>query len=189
MVLNNRARAILHQLFSWRWSWQARNAEKVFELTAEDSEVFGTVLHYTEPKLMYEIWLYDALVILMLGFLDPTNLRHQPRAPELPTGPLWLPSEALTVEELAVEICRSLVYQLGNLSTPAHAFQWSMPLALAYVTLSPNDPIAQWVYAKVLAAPETRRVPWLCYIDRLQGQDPNASISAFACWPIRRHWT
>ena len=85
--LEYRARAILHQLYSWRWSWLARNRDGVFEVDAKDTEAFGTVLRYAQPHLMYDIWLCNALVILLLGFLNPLELlREQHTTPALPTG-------------------------------------------------------------------------------------------------------
>ena len=141
-------------------------------MDAKDTQAFGTVLRYAQPHIMYEIWLCNALVILLLGFLNPLDLlREQHTTPARPTGSLWKPSETLSVQQPAVEICRSLEYLLQNLSAPSAAHQWAMPLALAYVTLSPTDPIAAWVFSKVLASPESRRMPWLCYIRRLEGKD------------------
>lgn len=184
--LEFRARSILHQLFSWRWLWLARNRHGVYEADAQGTEAFGTVLRYQQPQLMYEIWLCDALVILIIGFLHPLGLQEELTTPVPPTGLLWKPSEALTVQQPAVEICRSLEYMLQNPAAPAAVHQWAMPLALAYVTLSPADPIATWTYAKILAAPKSRSMPWTSFIQRLQGTDPDAARELFGCWPINR---
>ena len=78
MDLEYRARAILHQIFSWRWAWQARNANNVFEVDAGQDEVFGTMLHYADPRLMYEIWLCNALLIILLGFLRREQSQEDP---------------------------------------------------------------------------------------------------------------
>ena len=182
-----RARAILHCLFSWRWSWLARNPYGVVEADATNTQAFGTVLRYARPQLMYEIWLCNALVILILAFLRPLDVREPSSTRS--TGTLWKPSGLLNVQQAAVEICRSLEYQLQNLSAPAPDHQWAMPLALAYVTLPNNEPIAKWVFATIQAAPENRRMPWLCYINRLEGNDQDAASDLFARWPIARRST
>lgn len=184
--LEYQARAIQYRLFSWRWDWLARNRSSVLEVESESAEVFGTVFSYSRPELVYETWLCDALMIFILGFLNSSALQERLTTPPRPHGALWKPDEALSAQYLAVEICRSLEYQLEHLSFPAAAHQWAMPVALAYVALSPTDPVAEWVYAKILAAPESRRVPWLLYIERLQGKDQDAAKDLFALWPISR---
>ncbi|KAK4502135.1 hypothetical protein PRZ48_005558 [Zasmidium cellare] len=187
--LEYRARSILHQLFSWRWAWQARNADGVFEEYAGESGVFETMLCYAEPHLLYEVWLCDALLILVIGFLKQGQTQQDCAIPTRLSGKLWMPSDAPSVQELAVEICRSLRYQLQNLWAPAPVHEWTMPLALAYVTLSSDDPIKSWVYRQILAAPERRRVPWLWFIDWLLGQDRDVPSALFARWPVRRPQT
>lgn len=181
--LEYRARAILHQLFSWRWSWQARNLDSVFEVDAKDSTAFDTVLHFANPQLMYEMWLYDALLMLVLGMLNPSHPQDELAAS---TVGMWTPCDTLSVRQPALETCRSLEYQLQNLSAPAPVHQWAMPLALAYVTLPPTDPVAEWVMSKILAAPDSRKIPWLVLIERLRGRDQTAASDLFACWPVKR---
>ena len=186
--LEYRARAILHSLFSWRWSWLARNPVSAIETNPADvrgAEAFGSMLRYTQPQLMYEIWLCDALLILISAYLNSLNLQDRRTTSDFPAGGLWKPDELLDVEHLAIEICRSLEYQLENIFAPVPPHQWTMPLALAYVTLSPVNPIAVWVLSKIQAAPECRRMPWLCYIERLKGKDLDVADDLFACWPIK----
>lgn len=181
--LEYRARAILHQLFSWRWWWQARNLNSVFEIESQNTTAFDTVLRFINPQLMYEIWLCDALLILLLGMLSPSGTQDGFAAL---TSALWTPCETSSVRQPAIEICRSFEYHLQNLSAPAPVHQWALPLALAYVTLPATDPVAEWVMSKILAAPPSRKIPWLVHIERLQGKDQAAARDVFACWPVKR---
>lgn len=181
--LEYRARAIFHQLLSWRWAWQARNHDSVFDVESQDSTAFDTVLHFTHAQLMYEIWLCDALLILVLGILNPCDTSNTSITR---TKALWTPCETSSIRQPAIEICRSLEHQLRNPSASAPVHQWAMPLALAYITIPPADPIAQWVMSKILAAPGNRKIPWLLLIERLQGRDQTAASNVFACWPVKR---
>ncbi|KAF2159362.1 hypothetical protein M409DRAFT_30110 [Zasmidium cellare ATCC 36951] len=144
------------------------------------------MLHYAEPHLMYEIWLCDALLIIVLGFLNPVQPQEDFARAGRPSGKLWTPCETSSVREPAIEICRSFEYQLQNLWAPSPVHQWAMPLALADVTLQSTDPIKAWVLRQILAAPDRRRVPWLWFIEWLLGQNREAPVNLFASWPVRR---
>lgn len=170
-----RAYAILHQLYSWRWSWEARNRNAVFEKAAQDGNVFDTSLHFDHPYLLYDILLYDALLILVLRYLEGRNHPSQLQEPIRPAGPLIRPDQIVSVQQPAIEICRCLDYQMLYPGSFAPIHQWALPLALAYITLPPTSPIAQWVRSRVDTAPERFSIPWSLYVDRLRCQDPDHS--------------
>lgn len=180
-------RSVLSKLHSWRWSWDARNRHSVFEINANKTSPFQTVLYYACPTLMYEIWLYNALLIILFGLLEAIGVREAggPRRHRL-AGPLLRPGEENTSETAAIEICRSFEYQLRNLSAPAPFHQWATPLALAYVTLDPNEPVALWVLERVQAAPKGRSFPWLVHIGHLQGRGDDTVDDVFARWPVTK---
>lgn len=67
---------------------------------------------------MYEIWLYNALHIPVLGLLRRHNSALEDSPPNL-SGPLLDPGEARSTVDAAVEICRSFEYQLRNFSAAA----------------------------------------------------------------------
>ena len=183
-----RTHAVLNKLYSWRWSWEARNHRFVFEVNADKSSPFDSVLYYAHPLLMYEIWLCNALLIILFGLLKPFE---SPNPTVLGThdlsGPLRKPGQESTAQAAAIEISRSFEYQLRNLSAQAPVHQWAMPLALAYVTLESSGPIAEWIMAQVHAAPPCRSRPWLLHVNRLQEGRKNASRTVFAEWPIDAH--
>lgn len=181
----SRIRAVLNQLYSWRWSWEARNQNAVFEVSGDDLSPFETVLHYAFPLLMYEIWLYNALQILVLDLLAPLDFPSSPQRHGR-SGLLLLPGKAESPQSAAIEICRSFEYQLLHLDAHGAVHQWAMPLALAYVTINSTDPVAIWVLRKIHAAPIGRSRPWLLHIGRLQGIDRDAMGNIFSRWPVSR---
>ena len=174
-VYRARAQAILHQLYSWRWTWEAQNANAVQAEPALSTNVFATVFSWTHSHLMYEIWLYDALLILLLKFINPPHMDdlHTNQGPQKES--LLRPDQVSSVQQPAIEICRSLNYQINNFATPAPIHQWAFPSALAYITLTAESPVTIWVKSTMDSAPERMRVPWFLYVKRLQSQYPNSS--------------
>lgn len=169
------AQAILDRLYSWRWSWEAQHGDSVSQQAAHDASVFGIVVHFDNPQLLYDIWLYDALLILVLNYLNGLDHSSRSEEPIPQTSGLLKPDQVLLAQQPAIEICRCLDYQMLNLAFPAPIHQWALPLALAYVTLPPASPVAAWVLSKIETAPQRFSVPWVLYIERLQTRDPNHS--------------
>ena len=182
-----RVRAVLNQLYSWRWSWQARNHNTVFQLNTNDLSPFDTTIHYASPILVYEIWLYNALLILVLGLLAPFEPKIGDNGcSHLISGPLLLPWQTKSPKAAANEICRCFEYQLLNLDAQSSVHEWAMPLALAYVTLDPTDPVAIWVLGKINSTTDGHRLPWLLHIGRLKGIDKDVTGNASTRWPISK---
>ena len=118
------------ELFLWRWEWERSNFDAVFEATGESETLpmhdrghptYKTTLHYKSFEIVWEVMIYDAALLWILGLVKTWGSGH-PISLALsrpPTerrlrllSPLTLPYEDLNTTEILQEIYRSVGYHL-----------------------------------------------------------------------------
>lgn len=120
---------ILRDLFDWRWDWELQYPQTAFEvpinpatsLSVDENRepLYPTILMYTGFDQCRGPMYYNTLLLLILRLAKGWGMDNAPfRALSLcrhqdwplPSNPLILPHEALTIAEVCTELCRSIEY-------------------------------------------------------------------------------
>lgn len=151
LVLQNLA-TIWTTLYQWRVSWQLQNPASIWYVpSAMDESPFPVVFHFSSLGHANEINLYHAILLLIIKidfqvgsssspFFSPL---HSPRGIDYHSH--ISPNLGLEMRSVAVEICKSVEYQLCKERRSGGTLYLLFPLRLAWQTFEPNSIEAIWI--------------------------------------------
>jgi hypothetical protein len=132
--------SLLEGLRIWRNQWVLENPNEPHEANPYFPDLnftWTSVLHFSNLDSANSIILYNATLILILGFL---KLRPNPDDQKLPRSPptAYLPTMSLTpssfdieIHNAAIEICRCVDYHLFHIQRGAGSLFLMFPLRVA----------------------------------------------------------
>ena len=140
--------ASFRELVRWRWQWDIDNPHAAFEKSVHtsasfsiDSEgpLFNSLLYFTSLEQATELVLYNTTLLMFVHFYQDIT-KESIAGPGLsiwpehmrpsPTNPLILPSESQTMDEIALETCRSVDYHLQGTHASSGSFSLMFPLRM-----------------------------------------------------------
>ena len=135
-------------LVRWRWQWDIDNPDAAFENPVHastsfsiDSEgpLFNSLLYFTSLEPATELVLYNTTLLMFVHFYQDItkesisgpamSIWPEPTRPQ-PTNPLLLPSESLSMHEIALETCRSVEFHLQGTHASSGSFSLMFPLRM-----------------------------------------------------------
>jgi hypothetical protein len=159
-------RSNLAVLYHWRWSWQRRNPDAVWEIepadlppgkTVYNSRLFPKVLWFRTFTQATEIQLYNAVLLCTLGLLWQFEPQGQTEPIVLSSYPLRMPGQYNSLHGPAEEICRAFEYQLLNVNnTRESALFWLLPLGIAHKVLQEDPRYSCWIQSMLDMSKLTR---------------------------------
>ncbi|KAG4422536.1 hypothetical protein IFR04_004305 [Cadophora malorum] len=155
LVLSQKILDQLKTLYEWRASWARQNPDSWHEIPSSDppeEQIRPTVFRFRDLTIANEVTFYNALLLLLhrLGNqVIGSSFDASTLALDLPAdivyGPLYAPGVAPNIQEIGMEICRSVEYQLGEERANAGAFFLLFPLAMAYQVYCPGSRESAWL--------------------------------------------
>lgn len=149
-------RVLLDLAYDWRWSWQSRNVNAVWDMAPAElphgkkvggCRCFHEVLWFSSFTHATEICLYNAVLLCVLGLLwqfEPPDSDQE--SIRLSRSPLMLPGDISSLYEPAEEICRAFEFQLLNVAhCRESALFWLFPLGLASKVLEDDPEYGRWI--------------------------------------------
>lgn len=153
----------LLELYKWRRKYEDDNSYFCVEVPAasqqppDEQALFPTFFRMSNLSCAYEIILYDAALIMLLGFGGSTigpsfdvRMSEYPNPHATRRGPLFLPGEAQHPRAVAIELCKIAEYCLC--AHPNSAGLWLIsPLKVAYLSFPPASREAKWLSSRMAA--------------------------------------
>lgn len=158
-------RQVLINLFQWRCNWQIQNPWAAHSVPLSQSKItpswtpFVSVIHFDQPRNAWDITLYNAAFINLCA-LAQAAIGQQFSIPEIVSAarkitPCWptsssanllaLPTEDLTPEKAASEVCTLVDYHFEEPHRSEAVFTLVYALRVAETTLEHNDRIVRWI--------------------------------------------
>jgi hypothetical protein len=176
----------LEKLYEWRWAWMYANPEAVVETKSqvlskentpgESPLQLWTRLEYVSYTQVNDVGLYNAIQLWLLRLLWDLGGAESVEAKALfermekagvafhdagHRSPLLLPGQGRSLEEVAIEICRSFEYQfIGFNGSRDSVLAWLLPIGLAYQLLVNDETeaeLGEWVTKLLNRAPGSYR--------------------------------
>ena len=142
---------------NWRWQWEEMNPEVAWEVDPDmlptdqvltQSRPIRKVLLFSSFSKATELCLYNAILLFLLGVLwtlrPPAS--DSPEPIRLSQSSLYMPGDADSLVEPAVEICRAFEFQLLSVKqSQDSALFWLFPLGMASKALEDSSEYLAWI--------------------------------------------
>jgi hypothetical protein len=156
---------LITQLFQWRRAWEKANPNFVSEVVVEPgvhfsvdengSPLFKTIFFYSHTYYGRSPMFYNASLIILFGNLSTWGVDNAaalaleqilPDEQTNPTNPLTLPHEYLSVNEIAIEICRSVEFFLQGKQKMSGVLNLMLPVRTVIDVLPDSCAVRGWLH-------------------------------------------
>lgn len=155
LILSQKILVHLRILYEWRSSWAKQNPNSWHEVPSQypkNERISPTVFQFKDLIIANEVIIYNAILLLLHRLGHQTfgpNFDASISALDLPTdhdyGALYAPGSAPNVQQIGMEICRSVEYLLSEVRVNAGAFFLLFPLTIACQVYEPCSREAEWL--------------------------------------------
>ena len=155
LILFQKISSQLKTLYEWRASWARQNPGSWHVIPSSyppEEQIRPTVFRFRDLTIANEVTFYNALLLLLhrlggqvIGNCFEASTPALGLPADIDYGPLHAPGDAPNVQEIGMEICRSVEYQLGEDRANAGAFFLLFPLAMAYQVYEPGSRESTWL--------------------------------------------